>query len=330
VIIGGGPAGYACAICCAQAGLCTALLEGQNPSVPQPGETLHPGVEPLFERLGVSQEIAAAGFLRPDGIRVTWDDGEQFQYYGQDERGRWRGFHAWRAALNAILRHRAECLGVDLFDSGRALEPVVGDERVAGVLAGDQVYTATFVVDATGGSHWLSRKLGWRVEKYSPKLIAEFGYASTGNPQLERWPSIIADQKGWLWSAKVQPSLWAWTRLIFDRDKRDATGRHAKPTARGADVTWRKVERTASKGCFIVGDAAAVLDPASSHGVLRALMTGIQAAHAIVRIISDALPEDLAARQYDAWLGTWFFHDVVRLREIYAKHPNPPGWVLHQ
>jgi flavin-dependent dehydrogenase len=327
VIVGGGPAGFACAICCAQAGLRTALLQGRRPSGPQPGETLHPGVEPVFERLGVSQEIANAGFARPEGICVTWNDGKQFHHYGRDDRGKWRGFHAWRTTLNAILRGRAQCLGVDILDPGRAAEPVIRNQRVVGVLAGDQVYDAMFVVDAAGGSHWLSRKLGRRIEKYSPKLIAEFGYASTGDPQHERWPSIIADQKGWLWSARIQPFLWAWTRLTFDRNRRDAAGPPAKPIARGADVTWRKVERTADKGYFIVGDAAAVLDPASSHGVLRALMTGIQAANAIDRVINAGLPEDLAAPQYDAWLGAWFFHDLIRLREIYAKHPNPPGWI---
>jgi flavin-dependent dehydrogenase len=51
---------------------------------------------------------------------------------------------------------------------------------------------------------------------------------------------------------------------------------------RGADVTWRIISPAAGPGFFLVGDAVAVLDPASSHGVLKALMTGMMAAHLIL------------------------------------------------
>jgi flavin-dependent dehydrogenase len=55
----------------------------------------------------------------------------------------------------------------------------------------------------------------------------------------------------------------------------------------GADVTWRRVIGTAGAKYFIVGDAAVVLDPASSHGISRAVMSGIMAGHAINKILSD-------------------------------------------
>ena len=43
--------------------------------------------------------------------------------------------------------------------------------------------------------------------------------------------------------------------------------------------TWRMAERMAGAGWFIVGDAAATLDPTSSHGVLKALLSGMTAGH---------------------------------------------------
>ena len=72
VVVGGGPGGSAAAIQCARAGLSVTLVERDPFPREHPGETLHPGVEPLFEQLGVSEEVRAAGFLRHEGNWVEW------------------------------------------------------------------------------------------------------------------------------------------------------------------------------------------------------------------------------------------------------------------
>jgi hypothetical protein len=60
-----------------------------------------------------------------------------------------------------------------------------------------------------------------------------------------------------------------------------------------------------------------VLDPASSHGVLRALMSGIAAADAARALLQDHSP--LALARYAEWLGDWLDHDMSRLRSLYAR-----------
>jgi flavin-dependent dehydrogenase len=85
----------------------------------------------------------------------------------------------------------------------------------------------------------------------------------------------------------------------------------------GADVTWRIVDEPAGLGYFIVGDAAAVVDPSSSHGVLRALMSGMMASHTILRIVHDRIPSPYAVNGYNDWISKWFFYDVDRLKELY-------------
>jgi len=62
------------------------------------------------------------------------------------------------------------------------------------------------------------------------------------------------------------------------------------------------------QGYFVVGDAAAVLDPSSSHGVLKALMSGMMAAHLIGRIYAGA-EEERARAAYQSWGSGWFDHD---------------------
>src|SRR5262249_45962226 len=86
----------------------------------------------------------------------------------------------------------------------------------------------------------------------------------------------------------------------------------------GAEVTWRKAHAPAGPGYFLVGDAAAVLDPASSHGVLKALMSGMMAAHLLGQVFRRCCPPTAAADAYHGWLWDWFEHDVQKLQQLYA------------
>ena len=51
LIIGAGPAGCAAAISARRRGLTVMMLEASAQPRRVPGETLHPGIEPLFARL---------------------------------------------------------------------------------------------------------------------------------------------------------------------------------------------------------------------------------------------------------------------------------------
>ncbi len=95
----------------------------------------------------------------------------------------------------------------------------------------------------------------------------------------------------------------------------------------GADVTWRRVLQPAGSGYFIVGDAAAVLDPASSHGVLKGIMSGMKAAHAIIRITKDYFPSEIVSKNYTEWITEWFLHDIHKLKKFYSQHPSQPTWL---
>ena len=88
------------------------------------------------------------------------------------------------------------------------------------------------------------------------------------------------------------------------------------------------VERPAGPGYVCVGDAACVLDPAASHGVLKALMSGMMAAHVIAERVAGGASGDQAIRAYTSWLTRLFRADVAALTELYRTHPFPPAWVV--
>lgn len=331
VIIGGGPAGTSAAITCAAAGLPVTLLERAAFPRDAPGESLHPGTEPLFDRLGVGDAVRAAGFVRYTGIWSEWDGPRRFMPFGEDAGGPWRGFQAWRAELDALLLQRARALGVEVLQPRRALHPLYGEEReVVGVETDAGALRARVLIDAAGGSHWLARHLGLPRHEASPRLVATYGYVADAGEAEGAEPHLAVDDAGWTWTARVRPGVRTWTRLGFDgrpapggwrpQEVRDCTplGR-----SRGADVTWRRVLAPAGPGYVMVGDAAAVLDPASSHGVLKGLMSGMMAGHLVARVAAGALPWDAACASYTEWVRGWFEHDVAQLGERYRRFP---GW----
>jgi flavin-dependent dehydrogenase len=326
LVLGGGPAGCAAAIHCAQRGLKVTLLEAKAFPRHRPGETLHPGVEPVLGQLGALERVLAAKFPRHEGNWVEW--GAQplrFESFGRDADGPWRGFQAWRETFDALLLERAREAGVEIHQPCSAREVIRENGRVTGVVIPSGPRTAAWTVDAAGSHHWLARQLGLTVKKFSPRLTARYGYARGRCPPRDDAPLISADATGWTWTARIQPGLYQWTRLDFARISRPANwlpaelqGLVNEGAARAADVTWRKVESVAGPGFFLVGDAAAVLDPAASHGVLKALMSGMMAAHLIESASPAGQPEAHALLAYQEWLTGWFDADVAKLRALYS------------
>jgi len=76
-------------------------------------------------------------------------------------------------------------------------------------------------------------------------------------------------------------------------------------------------EEAARPGWFMVGDAAAMLDPTSSRRVLKAIMTGMMAGHLTAAVLGGGTPARAAAAAYHEWLAGWFSADVANLARFY-------------
>ncbi|MER5930972.1 FAD-dependent oxidoreductase [Streptomyces sp. NPDC002054] len=332
LIAGGGPAGCAAAIVCAAGGLRTVLVERADAPRDRPGEALHPGAEALLARL-LPEGFESVVGARHEGITVGWGSEPRFEPFGSDEDGPWRGFQVDRRRLDGLLLDRARQAGAEVRMSCRVLEPLVEGGAVTGARTRGPgpgraaVVRARTVIDATGRARWASRTLGptGAGRARSPRLLIRYGYAVGACPVRDAAPAIVADHTGWTWTARVGAARYQWMRLDFVPEQRSRSwlpeefaGLTPEGPARAADVTWRLCGAAAGPGWFVVGDAGALLDPASSHGVLRALLSGWTAGGLTVAVADGALDPHRAAVTYRRWLYEGAEHDIHNLAGMYA------------
>jgi flavin-dependent dehydrogenase len=320
VVIGAGPAGTAAAIVARERGLGVTLLERSPFPRHRPGETLHPGIEPVLRRLCVFEAVEALAPLRPFGVMTAWGARPRFVPYGADGRGPWRGFQVSRSRLDGVLLSRFLELGGRLVQPVADVKALIEHGKVCGVRHSGGRIEARAVIDASGAGGVLRRSLGLSARAASMPLVAHYGYL---RGKLDDTPVLNGDGEGWTWIAQVETDLVHWTRLSFERrgdallppevEHLPSVGR-----VRAANVTWRSSSRLAGDGWFIAGDAAILLDPSSSHGVLRALMTGMMAGQTVAETMSGRVAPDSAAQGYSAWMYDWFRRDTERMRDLYA------------
>lgn len=329
-IVGGGPAGCAAAIHARQSGLSVLLIEAEAFPRHRPGETLHPGARSIFRQLGVEKEVDAAATARHRSILLNWAGRASREVFDSAGDGDPSGYQVSREKLDGLLLERARAIGVLVEQPRRAVGLLRVGRRTCGVETDDGPVESRSVIDASGTGNWLRRSCGLKFEFASPRLIARYGYCRTGPEPSFECPSMTGDGAGWQWVARVSKDTVAWVSLVFPHvasAAAKAKSLHGFPDigrVRGADVTWRRLAHCAGSGLFVTGDAAFVVDPASSHGVLRAMMSGMMAAYQASAVLRGSVDPDQAAQLFRNWMAEWWERDTSLLSELYAK--LDPAW----
>lgn len=325
-IVGAGPAGCASAITAAVHGLDVLLLERDEVPSFKPGDCLHPGAESILKQLGVWRRTVGLSAVRPRGRLRKVGDVVSFEPFGEDCDGMWRAIHILRPAFDKILCDRAEEMGAHR-RTGVATIELRGERAGFHDLAVDgNAHRSRYLIDATGRAGWLTRLQGQKRIRTSPSLVAYSGYFGG---RIAEDQMFYCGPTGWQWLAQITPDLVNWTAMSFPGEKRpsfspDLHGLQACNTIRGAGATWEVAPQLASSNVMIVGDAACALDPASSNGILLALMSGIAAADAIASVIRRGADAAQAARRYQQWISVRYAADAQRLSSFYYQ--LNPDW----
>lgn len=313
-VAGGGPAGSATAIALAGRGFRVVLLERDRFPRFHIGESLLATANDAFDRLGLSERIAAAGFQRKWGASLSTCDGmagRPVDFSSSPELRKPQTWQVPRDRFDALLLERATEAGVDVRQEHRVIDvDFTADAATLRVAApgGELAISVRAAIDASGRNGLLARKLGLRRDEPQLANVAIYAHFS-GVPRLPGRNAgdirIVARRDaGWFWLIPIADDLMSVgvvlpKALYLGRERGDPERMLAALVAEtpavaelmaGAERQWPvRVERDYSYAArryagdrwLLVGDAGSFLDPVFSSGVSVALDSGLEAADAL-------------------------------------------------
>jgi flavin-dependent dehydrogenase len=337
VVLGGGPGGTAVALSLKKhaPSLSVAIVEASRYEDTRIGETLTPIAQPLLKHLDVWNRFTADDHLSSYGSCSAWGSDElvanEFIYYPHN-----RGWHLDRRRFDSLLASEASQKGVILLTDSTL---VGSGSRIDGrwqltVRSSREMSTlieTSFVVDATGRRAAFARQQA-AGDVALDQLLGCFVFfdrddkiAGDTHTLVEAW------EQGW-WYYALLPDAKAVVACMTDADISRKRGlrhsaewfdllmqtKHVSNRIRTAKALMQPVVRAAHSrrlstfagdGWLAVGDAASTFDPLSSHGIFKALRSGILAAYAIIdsfKGVSSGLEKYAAIlnREYTEYLET--------------------------
>lgn len=315
-IVGGGPAGAAAAIQLATRGARVLLAEQKKfPRAKLCGEFISPECLVHFERLGVAEQMMAAG-----GARLTETVFYSRRGTGVSVPSEWFGaggaaLGLSRAEMDARLLKRAREAGVEVLEEAHAGGLLFEHERVRGVrlktIAGVSEVLALVTIDATGRSRVLARRAeeeagdgaGAGAHRRRLSLVA-FKAHLEGARVAAGCCEIYFYRGGYGGLSSVENGLSNLCFIAAARDvracERDperlmreviSTNRRAADTLADVSVRseWLAVALDGfgrrrlipAAGLLAAGDAASFIDPFTGSGMLMALESGELAAEVV-------------------------------------------------
>lgn len=318
LIVGGGPAGIAAALALQARGLRVVVAERRlRGTRGTPGETLPGRVRSVLGALGIADVLDDRACAPIHSHRARWGPVLRERSLTGDPHG--HGWQVDREQFDELLRNRAVELGVDL-RLGMRCTSVVAETSVrtaggAGAASrgasswritldqerGRSSLRAAFIVDATGRSAFVARRLGAQRERCDRSIALVAGIlgpaSHRGTPLVEVCPA------GW-WSATTLPSDDVALNFVTDASLMPPTAAARATALLDHLATAPLVERylvgcgapawlhivsaapaltapMAGDGWLAIGDAAAVHDPLAFSGVTSALEQGLASAAAI-------------------------------------------------
>ncbi len=346
-MVGGGPAGAACAYWLADAGHDVVLLERKHyPREKTCGDGLTPRSVRQLEDMGLGDDLAR--HHRFDGLRsiafgrtleLRWPDHPTLPNYG---------YVITRADLDGLVAHQAQKLGVTLLEGQEAVAPVIERGLVQGAVVRDKAHgttrelTARYVVVADGANSRFGRALGTSRDRRYPLGMAIRGYYESprhDEPWIESHLDIrdkagnVLPGYGWIFplgDGRVNVGIGLLS--TFNQWKAVNTSHVMDAFVDGAPASWGLSPETscgaptggrlpmglsvgphAGPSYLVVGDAVGAINPFNGEGIAYAYETGRMAAEALHEALSTG--NGLALQAYGTRLEDTYglYYRVARV-----------------
>lgn len=364
MVIGGGPGGATIAALLAKQGRDVVLLEKEKHPRFHIGESLLPLNMPLFEQLGVDEEIRAVGMPKYGVEFVSpWHEKPMMLEFSEAwDKSLPSAYQVRRSAFDEILFRNAQAKGARALEETRATAVQFhdGGARVTTKGAqGEQAWEAKFVVDASGRDTLLAGIFGSKRKNprhNSLALFAHFEGAQRLQGREEGNITVFWFEHGWFWMiplADGTTSIGAvcWPYYMKKREGsledffRDTVNLCPALAARlkearmvgGVTATGNysyEGMRAAGQNYLMVGDAFAFIDPVFSTGVYLAMNSAFKGAEVIATCLDSPREAPRALKAYDAMMRrgpkvfSWFIYRVTNpnLRDLFMDEGDHP-WV---
>lgn len=329
LVVGAGPAGSAAAIDMVRAGLRVLVIDRGGFPRFRIGESLLPRTKAAFRRLGVLDRCLALPHARKVGVEISMGDGRYgartFHFSDTLGSGDKEAFNFARAPLDTALMQAARDAGAEV-RLNCALKSIDGISD-QGVEAATELgpVRANWMIDASGQATVLGREFGTRRFHSFLRNVAYFEHFEQvirpSGEAHECFGLTVLDE-GWFWlipldgtrtsvgfvareslhrSLDVPPEerLWWAIERTPVMAERMANARGPSRNRVVSDFTYR-CDPFAGPGFFLVGDAAAFLDPVWSTGLTLGLLAAEQASACVVRMSQGSDPAAERER-YQRW-----------------------------
>jgi flavin-dependent dehydrogenase len=305
LVVGGGPAGCTAAALLAERGRDVVVLEkAQHPRF-HIGESLLPRNTAIFDRLGISAEVAALGVHKPGAEFVSDATGQQVRYAFVDglDKVFTSSWQVPRAEFDALLFRTATERGARVAENTRVTEINFGVERSQVTAIGPdgalRHYAPRYVLDASGRDTLLAGRLGTRQankRNNTAALFAHYRGVARRSGELEGFISVHLAEDGWFWLIPLPDDVMS---VGFVGNQAAFKGRQGTPEqlfnarlAASPSVSARMTgaerlgsvtstgnfsyaaSRSWGEGWAMIGDSFAFVDPVFSSGVLLAMTAG--------------------------------------------------------
>ena len=350
LVIGGGPAGSTVAPLLAEKGYKVVLLEKARHPRFHIGESLLPANLPLFEKMGIADEVKAIGMVKPGAEFVSphHDMAQTFHFADAWDKSMPYAYQVRRAEFDTILIRNAEKKGVEVYENCKVRNVDFQADNSAIVQARhdhgrDVEWQARFVVDASGRDTFLANR--FQIKHRNPKhnssaIYGHFSGAKRHEGQAEGNITIFWFDHGWFWFIPMMNDVtsvgmvtWPYyMKTIGERSLeqflRDGIAKCPALAERLKNAQLEtKVEATGNfsyvsernhgANYLLLGDAYAFIDPVFSSGVMLAMNSGVIGAEAIDTCLKTPARAAAALKRFDALMRhgpkefSWFIYRVT-------------------